>query len=70
MRTTSRVLVPAQNGKQVEDTMKEFVDDTEAFIESYFGENNTIQKRVDDFDSTLEEIRFMLKRMRKGLPLR
>ena len=50
--------------------MKEFVDDTEAFIESYFGENNTIQKRVDDFDSTLEEIRFMLKRMRKGLPLR
>ncbi len=69
-RVSSATIIPPQGSWQVEQVITVFVDDTEAFIESYFGKNNTVQKRVADFDSTLEEIRFMLKRVRKGLPLR
>jgi hypothetical protein len=64
------VQLTMNSGWQVEKTIEEFVEDVEVFIGSYSARNNRIQKRAVDFDDVLEEIRFMLKRIKKGLPLR
>jgi len=50
--------------------IKEFVNDTELFIESYFGEGETTMDRIVDFDQVLDDMRFMMKRVKKKLPPR
>ena len=45
--------------------INEFVDETESFIESYFGEGETIKGRAVDFNQVLDDLRFMLKRVKK-----
>ncbi len=69
-RLASGASIPHQKKWEVEQMIKEFIDETEAFIESYFGENETIKGRAVDFDQVLNDLRFMLKRAKKGLPTR
>jgi hypothetical protein len=69
-RVSSATIVPPQGNWQVEQVIKVFVSETEAFIESYFGQNNTVRKRTVDFDDILDDLRFMLKRVKKRLPIR
>ena len=69
-RLVSGACIPHQPKWEVEQLVKEFVDETELFIESYFGEDEAIKDRTIDFDQVLEEMRFMLKRVKKKLPPR
>jgi len=64
------VSIPPQWKWKVEQVIKEFVEETETFIESYFGEGETIKRRTIDFEEVLENLRFMLKRVKKRLPPR
>jgi hypothetical protein len=57
------VIVPSRTKWKVEDIIEEFIDDTDEFIGSYFGEVDEFREKIPDFDETLEEIRFILKRM-------
>ncbi|MBN2231096.1 MAG: hypothetical protein JW779_16040 [Candidatus Thorarchaeota archaeon] len=69
-RVASGASVPPQGKWEVEHMIKEFVDETETFIESYFGKDDTIKDRTVDFDKVLEDLRFMLKRVKRGPPPR
>jgi hypothetical protein len=69
-RVASRERIPPQGKWEVEQMIKEFVNETESFIESYFGEDETIKDRTVDFDQVLEDLRFMLKRVKIKLPPR
>lgn len=46
------------------------MNETESFNASYFGEVETIKDRVVEFDQGLEDLRFMLKLVKKKLPPR
>jgi len=69
-RVSSGVLVPSGKKWEVNDIIEGFIDETEQFIESYFGQTENFRERIVDFDMMLEEMRFILKRIKKGLPLR
>ncbi len=48
--------IPPQGSWEVEQVIKEFIDESESFIESYFEKGETIKDRVLDFDQVLEDL--------------
>ncbi len=66
-RISSFNLIP-QGRWQIDEVMEGFIDETEEFIESYFGKGERPEKRIIDYDEILEETQDLLKRIKKGLP--
>jgi len=50
--------------------IEEFVDETEAFVESYCRNDEKPEQRIVDYDAMLDEVRNLLERIKKRLPLR
>jgi hypothetical protein len=66
-KVSSFNLIP-QERWQINETMEKFIDETEEFIESYFGRGERPTRRIIDYSEMLQEIRELLKRIKKGLP--
>jgi hypothetical protein len=64
-RVSLGALVPPEGKFEVKEILDGFKDDTEKFVESYFGRGESPEIRVIDYDGVLEEMRTILNKIAK-----
>jgi len=69
-RIDSGALIPQGKKWGIDEVISEFINETEQFVTSYFELDEDFRKRILDFDKVLDDMRFILKRIKKGLPPR
>jgi hypothetical protein len=70
-RIDSGALIPQGKKWDVDEVISEFSNETERFVTSYFErDDEDFSERILDFDKMLENMRSILKRIKKGLPPR
>jgi hypothetical protein len=60
-------LAPSGKAWKVDEVIESFINETERFVESYFGDGKDMRERIIDFDDALEQMKVMLRRIKKGL---
>jgi len=70
-RINSGALIPQGKKWGINEVISEFINETEEFVTSYFElDDEDFRERILDFDKILDDMRFILKRIKKGLPPR
>ncbi|MHA2356788.1 MAG: hypothetical protein ACXADC_16540 [Candidatus Thorarchaeota archaeon] len=67
-RVSSGALIPPEGKWEVERVLEGFKDDTEAFIQTYFGKDERPENRIIDYADVLEKMRTILKKTSKERP--
>ncbi|MFQ5831404.1 MAG: hypothetical protein ACE5H4_01740 [Candidatus Thorarchaeota archaeon] len=70
-RVSSGALIPPEGKKwDIDEIIEGFVAETEEFLQSYFENDERPEEHIIDYQEMLDDLRFKLKRLKKGLPLR
>lgn len=64
-KVSSGALIPPEGKWDVQSIIEDFVEDTESFVESYFGKGESPKRRIIDYNDVLNEMRTLLRKISK-----
>jgi hypothetical protein len=69
-RVSSGALIPPDGKWEVHRILEDFKNGMESFIETYFGEDESPELRIIDYDSVVDDMREILRKISKERPKR
>ena len=70
-RIVSGALIPQGKKWDIDEVIENYVDETEQFVTTYFElDDEDFRERILNFDKILDDMRIILRRIKKGLPPR